>query len=155
MRQVGVVEDTPHGDRETMFASRAAAQVADLAGLPWGFGPEGLGAVALWADNALRPADALEVVDALLFSSEPAAVALVIVGHRLAASLLERQAGLGAIEGLDLGFLIERENQSMRGRVQIESDDVVEFLGETRVVAELEGLDAMGLEAKGVPRWRR
>ena len=79
------------------------------------------------------------------------AVALVIVGHRLAASLFERQAGLGAIEGLDLGLLIERENQSMLRRIEIESDDVVEFLGETRVIAELEGLDAVGLEAMGAP----
>ena len=31
------------------------------------------------------------------------------------------------------------------------SNDVVEFLGETGVVAELEGLDPMGLEAVGAP----
>ena len=34
--------------------------------------------------------------------------------------------------------------------LSIESDDVVEFLGETRVIAELEGLDAVGLEASQI-----
>jgi len=39
----------------------------------------------------------------------------------------------------------------MFGRVELESDDVVEFLGEARIVTELEGLDAMRFEIVSAP----
>ncbi len=38
------------------------------------------------------------------------AVALVIVGHRGAAPFLHRQPGLGAVERLDLAFLVDAES---------------------------------------------
>ena len=80
------------------------------------------------------------------------AVTFVIVRHRLAAALLTRQPGRSAIEGLDLRLLIERKDQGVLGWMQVESNDGVEFVGETGVVAELEGLDPMGLEAVGAPK---
>ena len=79
------------------------------------------------------------------------AVAFVVVRHRLAASLLERQAGLRAIESLDLRFFVEREEQRVFGRMEVESDDLAEFFGETGVVAELASADAMRFEALGAP----
>ena len=39
------------------------------------------------------------------------AVALVVMGHGAGAAFLHRQAGLGAVEGLDLAFLIHRKHQ--------------------------------------------
>ena len=76
------------------------------------------------------------------------AVALVVVRHRLAASLLERQAGLRAIENLDLRFFGEGEDQRVFGQREVESDDIVEFCGATGVVAELESVDAMRFAAR-------
>ena len=73
------------------------------------------------------------------------AVALVVVRHRLAASLLERQAGRSAIESLELRFFVAAEDQRVFGWRAVESDDIVEFFGETGVVAELESMDAMRL----------
>ena len=52
------------------------------------------------------------------------AVALVIMGHRPAAAGLQRQAQLGAVERLDLRFLIEAEHDGVRRRVDIEPNDV-------------------------------
>jgi hypothetical protein len=41
----------------------------------------------------------------------------VVVCHSAAATLLHRQAGLRAIERLDLALLVDRENDSMRRRI--------------------------------------
>src|SRR5205814_8529230 len=41
------------------------------------------------------------------------AVALVVVGHGPGAALLHRQAGLSAVERLDLALLIDREDDRM------------------------------------------
>lgn len=65
------------------------------------------------------------------------AVALVIVGHGRGAALLQRQAGLGAIERLDLGLLIDREHQRVLGRVDVEPDHVPEVLDKTGVKTKL------------------
>ena len=45
------------------------------------------------------------------------AVPLVVVGHRAGAALLHRQAGLGAVERLDLALLVDREHDGVRRRV--------------------------------------
>ena len=44
------------------------------------------------------------------------AVALVIMSHGAAAAGFDRQTGLGSVERLDLGFLIDRQNHGMRRR---------------------------------------
>ena len=43
------------------------------------------------------------------------AVAFVIVGHRPGAAGLHRQSRLGAVEGLDLALLVDRENDGVEG----------------------------------------
>jgi len=80
------------------------------------------------------------------------AVAFIVVGHGSGASLLHRQAGLRAIQSLDLAFFIEAENQGVLGWVEVEPDHIMELLDEVGIVGELEGLDQMGLEAVGVPQ---
>ena len=59
------------------------------------------------------------------------AVAFVVVGHRPSAALLHRQTGLGAVERLDLALLIDREDDGVGGRIDIETDDVPELLRQT------------------------
>src|SRR5262249_48704135 len=52
------------------------------------------------------------------------AVALVIVRHRSGATRLHRQSRLGAIESLDLALLVDREDDGVGGRVDIETDHI-------------------------------
>ena len=66
------------------------------------------------------------------------AVALVVVGHRAGAALLHRQAGLGAVERLDLALLVHRQHDRMRRRIDVEADHVLQLVGELRIVGELE-----------------
>jgi hypothetical protein len=47
-------------------------------------------------------------------------VAFVIVSHRAGAALFHRQAGLSAVERLDLALLVHRQHDGMRRRIDIE-----------------------------------
>ena len=66
------------------------------------------------------------------------AIADVIVRHRAGAAALHRQAGLGTVKGLNLRFLVNRQHQAMRRRVEIEPDHVAQFGGKSRVLRQLE-----------------
>ena len=61
--------------------------------------------------------------------------------HRGRAPAGHRQRRLGAIGRLTAGLLVEAEHRSSCGRVEIQTDDVDEFLLEPRIVADLEGVD--------------
>ena len=74
------------------------------------------------------------------------AVTLVVVRPGAGFAGLQRQAGLGAIERLDLALLVERGDQAMGGRIDVQPDDVAQLLGERRVVRALEGAQAVRLE---------
>ena len=78
-------------------------------------------------------------------------MSLVIVGHGAEASLFHRQTGLGAVERLDLGFLVHREHDGVGRRIDIEADNVAQLSGEVRIVGELELPPAIGLEAVCLP----
>src|SRR5262249_59057671 len=60
---------------------------------------------------------------------------------------LDRQTGLGAVERLDLRFLVDREHHGMGWRMHVETDDIFHLLGESRVAGALEGAQAMRLQA--------
>ena len=62
------------------------------------------------------------------------AVAFVVMGHGAGAALLHRQAGLGAVECLDLRLLVDRQHHRMGRWIDIQADDIGELLGEGRVV---------------------
>ena len=70
----------------------------------------------------------------------------IVMGHRTGAALLHRQAGLGAVERLDLGFLVDRQHKAVGRRVEIEPDDIAELGGEGRVLGQLEATHPMRLE---------
>jgi hypothetical protein len=71
------------------------------------------------------------------------AVTFVVMRHGVGAARLHRQSWLGAVERLDLALFFDRENDRMGGRVDVEADNVLEFLRELRVVRQLERPDAM------------
>ena len=60
------------------------------------------------------------------------AVALVVMGHRAGAALLHRQAGLGAVERLDLALLVDRQHDGMGRRIDVQADDVPQLGDELR-----------------------
>src|SRR5882757_8539569 len=74
------------------------------------------------------------------------AMALVVVGHRAGSAFLHRQAGLGAVQRLDLRFFIDREDDGMGGRIDIKPDNVAQLVDEPRVVGKLELMDPVRLE---------
>lgn len=50
-----------------------------------------------------------------------AAIAFVIMGHGASSPLLERQAGLGSVESLDLALLVKRQDDRVSGRRDIKA----------------------------------
>lgn len=79
------------------------------------------------------------------------AVALVIVRHGAEPPLFHRQAGLGAVERLDLALLVNRQHDGVGRRIDIEADDVAQLVDEFGIVGELELTPAMRLEAMRLP----
>ncbi len=79
------------------------------------------------------------------------AVADVVVGLGLGATWRDGSAWAGALESLDLALLVEREHDGVARRIHIEPDDVLDLLGEGRIVRALEAADPMRLEAMGIP----
>jgi hypothetical protein len=51
-----------------------------------------------------------------------------------------------AIDGLDLAFPVDLQDQAPVRRIEVESDDIVELLDKGFVPADLEGLDQMSGE---------
>ena len=77
--------------------------------------------------------------------------ALIVVGHGPGATLLHRQAGLSAIEGLDLALFVDAEHDGVRRGVDIEPDYVAQLVDELGVLRQLELPDPMGLEPMCAP----
>jgi hypothetical protein len=65
------------------------------------------------------------------------AMTLVVVGHRPGATFFHRQAGLCAVEGLDLRLLINRKDDGVGGRIDIEPHDIAQLFDKLRVIGEL------------------
>ena len=61
-------------------------------------------------------------------------MALVIMGHRAAPTLLQGKARLRPVERLDLTFFINGKDNGMGRRRDVEPDDIVQFLGKSLVI---------------------
>lgn len=72
-------------------------------------------------------------------------IALVVVCQGAGAALLERQARLRAVEGLELALLVDRKHQGFVRRGKIEAD-ILDLGDEVRVVGDLEVAHQMWLE---------
>ena len=75
----------------------------------------------------------------------------VVVGHGPAAPLLHGQAGLGALEGLDLALLVHAQDHGLVGRIEVQPHHVGELLREPPVFGELEPFRPVGLQPMGRP----
>ena len=78
-------------------------------------------------------------------------VARVVVGVALDLAGLQRQHRRRPVERLDLGLLVEAQDDRPLGRGEVEPDDVADLGLELRVGAELERLGPMGLDADRLP----
>lgn len=79
------------------------------------------------------------------------AVAFVVVGHCASPAFLQGQTGLGAVQRLDLGLLVDAEDNGMSGWINIEANDVADLGGKLRVIGELEGANTVRCQAMGTP----
>src|ERR1700728_1772859 len=79
------------------------------------------------------------------------AITLIVVRQRSTASTLQRQAGLGTVQSLDLALLIGAQHQRMFGRIEIQTDDVFQLLCEGRIVTDFESIHTMRFQSVGVP----
>ena len=79
------------------------------------------------------------------------AVALIVVGHGSGATLLHRQAGLSAVERLDLALLVDRKHDGVRRRIDIKPDDITQLGDEVGIIGQLELAYPMRLKPVGAP----
>jgi len=56
------------------------------------------------------------------------------MGHGAEPAFLHRQAGLSAVKRLNLGLLVKGQHHRMCRWRNIEADDIVKLLGESRIV---------------------
>jgi len=80
-----------------------------------------------------------------------AGVTNVIMGHGGAATLLQRQSRLGAVEGMNRRLLVDRQHHGMGRRVHVKPDHGMKLVREGGVVRELEAPPAMRREAMRLP----
>jgi hypothetical protein len=62
------------------------------------------------------------------------AVPFIIMRHGSGATFLQRQSGLGAVERLNLALFVDRQDDGVCGRIDMEPDDIAQFVDEARVV---------------------
>lgn len=78
-------------------------------------------------------------------------IASVVMGAPFSLSGAHRQNGLSTIQRLNLGLLIDAQDQSTLGRIEVQAHNVPDFLNKERIRGELEGLATMRLQGKGAP----
>ena len=79
------------------------------------------------------------------------AVPLVVVRHGAEPARLHRQARLGAVERLDLRLRVERQDDRMLGRRDVQADHVLDLGGERRIGGQLEASHPMRRQAGRLP----
>src|SRR5207237_2606766 len=109
------------------------------------------------ADEFLMPAALHTAPDDLAFKDIEGgeqgggAVALVIVGHGGTTPLLHWQPGLSAVERLDLAFLVDAEDHGMGRWIDVEANDLLEFVVGLGVVGDLDRAHRIALEPVPLP----
>ena len=86
----------------------------------------------------MQGADNLAGLDVQRGVEAGGAVALIVMGRALGGAGQHRQRRRGAVQRLDLAFLIDGQDDGALGRVEVQAADVVDLLDELRVGGELE-----------------
>ncbi len=74
------------------------------------------------------------------------AVPVIVMRVAFREARLQRQEGPRAIQGLNVGLGVHAEDHGFVGWIQIEADDIAQFVHEARVLRELEPLDPVRLQ---------
>ena len=74
------------------------------------------------------------------------------VGAPFRLARVHRQRRLGAVEGLNLGFLVDAQHHGMIARIDRDADDVADLFDQQPVVRQLEGLAQTGTQAEAMGR---
>ena len=75
----------------------------------------------------------------------------VVVGPTFGLAEIHRQDRLRALERLDLGLLVDREDDRVGRRCHVQPDDIPDLVDELRVGRQLERLGAVRLQPEGPP----
>ncbi|ALA59356.1 hypothetical protein NITMOv2_2951 [Nitrospira moscoviensis] len=78
-------------------------------------------------------------------------IALVVMSLPGRKARAERQNRLRPVQSLDLGLLVDAQDDGVGRRVQVEADHIVDLLFGVGIRAELERLDPMGLQVVSLP----
>jgi hypothetical protein len=68
------------------------------------------------------------------------------LGHAAGLARLAGQAGLGAVERLDLRLLVDREHEAVGRRIEVETNGRLELGGEVGILGALEGAHPVRLQ---------
>lgn len=71
------------------------------------------------------------------------AIAFVVVRHRAEPPGESRQIFLRAVECLNMALFVDRKHQCMFGWIEIQPDNIGQFLGKLRIVGDVERLRSM------------
>lgn len=77
-------------------------------------------------------------------------MANVIMGHAFDIPQTHRQHWLSAIQGLNLAFLVDAQDEGVVWRVEIQADNVANFFDEERIGGEFEAARPMRLYREGL-----
>jgi hypothetical protein len=78
-------------------------------------------------------------------------MAFIVMRHGPSAALFQRQAGLGAVERLDLALFVNGQHNGVGWRIDVEADNVAQLGDELGILGELELAHPMRLEPMGAP----
>ncbi len=78
-------------------------------------------------------------------------VATVVMGAPFNLPGSHRENGLCAIQRLNLGLLIDAQDQRTLRRIEVQAHNVPDLLNKERIRGELEGLATVGLQGEGAP----
>ena len=78
-------------------------------------------------------------------------VSLIVVRHGAETPLFHGQARLGTVEGLNLAFLVDGQDDGVGGWIDVEANNITQLADEVGIVGELELSVAVGLQAMGTP----
>ena len=82
------------------------------------------------------------------------AVAFIVMSDAFEGAEAHGEDGLSSLESLNRGLFIDREHDGVVGGIEVETDDVADFLDEEGAVGNLEMPLAVGLEAdRSNHRW--
>jgi len=98
-----------------------------------------------------EPSDHLTVQDVKGRIQTGGAVPFVIVSVALNLSWPQLSFWLSTIQSLDLRFLVNRQNQGVIGRVQIQTNHIKNLLGKVWIVADFEGFQTVRLQLRSPP----